>query len=349
LALVAAAMVLAASLLVGVLGGTASGSETPPENTSLPAVSPGQPYTSQEATALKGSWTGEPTKYSYSWNRCAGKNVCEPISGATAKSYTPVEADLGKALTVSVTATNSAGSTTATSAESATVKQALQWYRCDEENYVYKPEYEDSNCTKKGGTSLFAWVPVSKTGRTFETATKSPSYPYRLIFSLEGVTFEYNCSALKGTGKAVNAEAQAEIKEYKPTLENCVVVKPAEQGCEISGGKISFNTLKAVSPAWPQTLKPQLKLEPSEVVSGSTLAQFELVHCSYAWFNGSQSLVGTLIGNVEESSLITPYSPPSSALQVYAKGKYFNLGMEGGSSLKIEGPVMEAAKLSVSR
>src|SRR5262249_57212551 len=96
----------------------------PPASTNPPRLS-GQAQQGKTLTASAGSWTGAPTAFAYQWQRCdsAGAN-CAAIALATTASYTAVEADVGKTLRVSVTATNEAGpSAPATSSQSAVVKE----------------------------------------------------------------------------------------------------------------------------------------------------------------------------------------------------------------------------------
>ncbi len=104
-------------------GGSGAAASTPsvppaPSNTSLPSISGtvGQGFT---LTATTGSWNGSPTAYAYQWN---ADGVA--ISGATASTYLLTSAELGKAITVTVTATNSTGSTAATSAATSAVAAA---------------------------------------------------------------------------------------------------------------------------------------------------------------------------------------------------------------------------------
>ena len=87
-----------------------------PTNTTLPSIS-GSDSVGGVLLASPGVWTGSPApSFAYQWSRCdsAGAN-CVPISGATASTYTAVTADAGSTLEVTVTATNSAGSASATS------------------------------------------------------------------------------------------------------------------------------------------------------------------------------------------------------------------------------------------
>jgi len=94
----------------------------PPVNTALPVIS-GTAMQGQTLTASNGAWNNSPTSYSYQWERCS--TSCSAISGATASTYVLVAADISMKIRVSVTATNSYGSATAVSSQTATVAAAL--------------------------------------------------------------------------------------------------------------------------------------------------------------------------------------------------------------------------------
>jgi len=96
----------------------------PPRNTGLPTVS-GPVQIGKAIKASTGAWTGStPLTFSYQWRRCdAAGAACVDIAGATASSYTINSADADRTLRVSVTATNSVGSASATSAQTAVVRQ----------------------------------------------------------------------------------------------------------------------------------------------------------------------------------------------------------------------------------
>jgi len=87
-----------------------------------PALS-GFAQASQTLTVDQGLWSGVPAPaVTYAWNRCnsSGAN-CTAIAGAAGPAYTLTQADLGFKIKASVTAANSAGSTTAMTAGSAVV------------------------------------------------------------------------------------------------------------------------------------------------------------------------------------------------------------------------------------
>jgi hypothetical protein len=63
--------------------------------------------------------------YTYQWQRCNSVgSICSAISGATSSSYVPATADVGSTLRASVTASNSAGTASASSNPTAVVAAA---------------------------------------------------------------------------------------------------------------------------------------------------------------------------------------------------------------------------------
>lgn len=93
-----------------------------PSNTVLPAVI-GTPQVGVVLNSYKGDWTGAPTTFAYQWQEEIA-TVWTNITGATAATYTPVVGSVGRPLRVIVTATNSAGSASATSGPSADILAA---------------------------------------------------------------------------------------------------------------------------------------------------------------------------------------------------------------------------------
>lgn len=101
----------------------ASSTSSPPVNSSPPTIS-GTAQAGQTLTAAPGAWSGtQPIGYAYRWQRCSTSGAgCSTISGASGATYAVTSADVGSTLRVAVTATNSAGSSTATSNPTATVQ-----------------------------------------------------------------------------------------------------------------------------------------------------------------------------------------------------------------------------------
>ena len=105
-------------------------SETPPppapSDITLPAIS-GPPTESQMLIATRGTWSASPTLYTYRWELCNSSGEgCSAIGGANASTYTLPPGDGGHTLRVSVTASTTRGSITATSAGTATIASAAK-------------------------------------------------------------------------------------------------------------------------------------------------------------------------------------------------------------------------------
>lgn len=98
-----------------VAGGTLAGAAlaAAPANTAAPAVS-GTPNQGQTLTASNGTWSNNPTTFSYQWQRCTAAGTgCANIAGATSRTYRLAPADVDRTVRVAVTASNADGQATA--------------------------------------------------------------------------------------------------------------------------------------------------------------------------------------------------------------------------------------------
>ncbi len=96
-----------------------------PANTALPSVT-GLLEDGQSLTGAKGSWTGSEPSFSYQWLLCNGSGAaCKEISGATGATLGLLTSMIGSTTRLVVTATNGAGSTTATSGASSPILAIL--------------------------------------------------------------------------------------------------------------------------------------------------------------------------------------------------------------------------------
>ncbi|MGH2693936.1 MAG: glycoside hydrolase family 25 protein [Actinomycetota bacterium] len=84
---------------------------TPPSNELPPAIS-GDTEVGETLSASSGTWSGtQPLSYSYSWYRCDEEGAgCSAVFNGTEPTYELVAADYAHRMKVTVTATNSAGS-----------------------------------------------------------------------------------------------------------------------------------------------------------------------------------------------------------------------------------------------
>ena len=80
-----------------------------PTNVSAPTIT-GTPQDGQTLTEVHGSWTNQPTSFSYRWQRCnSGGRGCDAIEGATAQTYTLTGDDVGHTVVVKEIARNASG------------------------------------------------------------------------------------------------------------------------------------------------------------------------------------------------------------------------------------------------
>jgi hypothetical protein len=84
------------------------------------ATKPGITGIAQQGNTLSvsnGAWDNNPTRFTYVWEDCDGSgNDCSAITGATSSSYALKAADVGDTIVAQVTASNSGGQNSATSA-----------------------------------------------------------------------------------------------------------------------------------------------------------------------------------------------------------------------------------------
>jgi len=100
--------------------------ETAPASAPPSAISPptiaGTPQEGAPLTAGPGTWSGtQPISYAHKWRRCDQGGACADISGATGTTHTLTRADVGSTISVSVTASNGAGTSSASSLATAVI------------------------------------------------------------------------------------------------------------------------------------------------------------------------------------------------------------------------------------
>jgi hypothetical protein len=162
-----------------------------PANSVLPAIveTVGTTGTVTSYSATTGTWTGAGTlTYRYQWQRCDSNGAsCRDIPGATSSVYTPATADLGGRLRVVVTATNTFGSTTATSEPSSLLAGTAP-------TNTIRPSISGNETT---GSSLFA-----------STGTWTGSVP---------ITYTYQWQRCNASGTGCANIASATASSYIPT------------------------------------------------------------------------------------------------------------------------------------
>ena len=132
--LIAAAAVCGLSLFG--FAAVSYGSVSPPEPINGWPVVSGSTVEGSTLSTTNGTWTNNPTSYSYQWQRCflymGVTPTCLNISGATSSTYVTQAADVGDEVQTLVTATNAGGSTSfpSLSVGPITSPTAVYGYRC---------------------------------------------------------------------------------------------------------------------------------------------------------------------------------------------------------------------------
>jgi Protein kinase domain len=111
-------------------GGTTTNPPTTPNAAAPASVTPpkitGTPRAGNTLTAGRGTWKNAPASYEYQWRRCSQSGGgCASISGATSVKYVIKPADVGRRMSVWVTATNDGGTKTSRSRASSVVLPAF--------------------------------------------------------------------------------------------------------------------------------------------------------------------------------------------------------------------------------
>ncbi|MEI5671669.1 MULTISPECIES: M1 family aminopeptidase [unclassified Nocardioides] len=188
----------------------------------VPTLS-GTPTVDTAVTAVTGSWDAG-TALTYAWS-VAGT----PVSGATAASYTPVAADLGKALTVAVTGTK-AGYTTVTRTSAAVNVVAATIGTAPVPTLSGTPTVDAAVSAQTGtwtsGTALtYQW---SVAGTPVSGATSASYTPVAadlgkaLTVAVTGTKAGY--TTVTRTSAAVNVAAATLVTTPKPVLTGDAIV-----------------------------------------------------------------------------------------------------------------------------
>lgn len=106
--------------LVAMTGAGTAAQQEAPANATQPTIQ-GSPTLGSTLTATQGTWSGNPTSFTFQWVRCPSTgglpdgSDCAAVGGATTQAYVVNTGDVGFRLRVRVTATNADGSATAAS------------------------------------------------------------------------------------------------------------------------------------------------------------------------------------------------------------------------------------------
>lgn len=134
-------------------------------------------------TADPGTWSGptQPPAFGYQWKRCNSSGaLCSSIGSATNSTYTLTAADGGSTIRVTVTATESGGSATATSAQTGIVASTTP------------------TNTAPPSISFFGAAPLQGTAISAQTGTWSGTTPFTFTYQWERCNAAGSACTLSG-------------------------------------------------------------------------------------------------------------------------------------------------------
>ena len=212
----------------------------PPANTALPSVS-GSALEGQQLKATNGTWSGSPTSFSYQWQDCNSAGAsCVAISGASASSYTLRGTDAGHTIRVQVTATNSGGSSSASSAQTAVVQvlpPANTALPSISGSAVEGQELKATNGTWSGSPTSFAyqWQDCNTAGASCTSISGATASSYTLASDDVGHTVRVQVSATNSGGSTAASSAASAVVEAPPPPPPVNLSLPIVEGSAVEG------------------------------------------------------------------------------------------------------------------
>jgi hypothetical protein len=223
-----------------------------PVNGSLPTIA-GTAKDGHLLRASKGGWTGQaPIKYAYQWTRCDASGAdCEDIATAARANRKVTAEDVGHTLRVAVTASNSTGSSSATSAPTGIVAPLGP---AEKSLPKIAGVFEDgqllsvSDGTWKGTPPLsftYQWEACNRSGGSCSVISGATSSSYRAISSQIGGKLKVIVTASNAGGSASTVSKPTSRIEAGPPVS---IALPT-----ISGSLEEGQTLTANPGAWAGT------------------------------------------------------------------------------------------------
>jgi hypothetical protein len=248
-----ALLIAVASLAIGAVFGSAQSGEAAvqavPANTGTPTIS-GTAQQGSKLTGSDGTWSNSPTSYTYAWSRCnTNGDSCATIAGATIKDYTLTADDVGHTVRITVTAKNSDGSATATSAPSAVVSDASAPKNTALPKISGTVAIDsvlsvtNGTWTGKPGGYTYAWTRCDKNGNACAKISGADGNQYKLTSADADTTVRAVVTAKNDAGETSATSDQSglvpEPSQPAPTPQ------PAPTGCPSGTGAIQVADLSA--------------------------------------------------------------------------------------------------------
>ena len=217
-----------------------------PTNTLPPSIS-GTARQGQTLKTSNGSWSNSPSSYSYQWQDCITTG-CSNIAGATGSSYTLAASDVGSAIDVIVTATNSAGSASATSAHTASVTPLPPSNSALPQVTGTPTQYQTLTTTNGSWTNSptsysYQWQDCDSSGANCANISGATSGSYTLASGDVSHTIRAVVTAANSGGSAAASSVQTSVIAAEPPPVNTALP-------QVSGTTTQGQTLTATKGSW---------------------------------------------------------------------------------------------------
>jgi hypothetical protein len=181
----------------------------------LPAIT-GTAQQGQTLTASTGTWSWSPTSFAYQWRDCnTSGSSCSDIAGATSATYVPQASDIGSTIRVVVTATNTYGSTPATSTQTGVV--GMQPPANTALPAITGSAVQGQTLTASAGTwtgsptFAYQWRDCDTSGASCANISGAASSTYALVAADAGHTVRVVVTATNAGGSTPATSAQTAV------------------------------------------------------------------------------------------------------------------------------------------
>lgn len=314
----------------------------PPVNVLVPKVS-GVTRQGEQIGLTHGSWTNNPTSYSYQWSLCDSLGSgCFPIAGATSATYTPTESDVGHRLKITETAINAGGSSDPASSSASAVIVPVPPVNQTRPTIAGQAKQGETLVESHGQwsgqpTSLtYRWLRCDADGANCQAISEALSQQYTLRGADVGRTIvaEETASNDGGAGSPSVSLRTAVVVATRPANTSAPSISgQAKQGVTLGGSNGSWtNEPASYDYTW---LACAGDVSPCEAITGATSSTFTPTESEV----GKQIVLRVVATNAGGASLPAT-STPTAAVIPPVPG---NTSAPTISGMAIEGQTLTAA------
>lgn len=235
-----------AALLAIVVPAGLGAQQAVPAHTAQPTIS-GTATQGQTLTATAGTWSNDPTSFTYQWVRCPSSggapdgSDCAAIGGATTTAYVVASGDVGSRLRVRVTATNADGSASAASNATEVITATQSGPPNTQPPTIGGQAVVGQTLTASPGTwtgtgisFAYVWTRCDPTGAQCADIVGATAATYAVVAADAGRRLRVEVTATNASGSNTVTSAPTGVVAAAP---------PAPTGCPAGTGPIDVDQL----------------------------------------------------------------------------------------------------------